>query len=94
MADPRFQNSPLLLPMIQFSPRVRVGMQVAISFVMMFALYCAYKGVQAILDATDWSGYTMPEEEEIPGWFLLLMPLLAVIPGMYIFMFLKYNFNH
>lgn len=92
--DARFSQSPLMIPMMHFSPKVRVAMQVIICFALFSALYACYYAVPLMLGATEWSGYEAPKDAEVSGWFLLLMPIIAVIPGIYIFTFLKYNFNH
>lgn len=95
MEEPQFVNSPLYLPRIQFGPRKRVMVQVAISFIFMYALYFAlYHGTPSILKGTQWSLKTLPDSVEIPGWALLLIPMVAIIPGVYTFLFLKYNFNY
>jgi hypothetical protein len=95
MEDKRFVNSPLYLPLLQFGPRQRVMIQIVLTTVMFSALYFgAYLSTPRILDATKWSGMTMPKNTELPGWVMLLMPILAIIPGVYVFLFLKYNFNY
>lgn len=93
--DPRFRNSPLNNTKLQFGPRQRVGMQILITFVFMSVLYFGvWKNTEQVLAATKWSHMKMPEEAELPGWVMLLVPIIMIIPGVYIFMFLKYNFNH
>lgn len=93
--DPRFRNSPLNNPKLQFGPRQRVGMQILITIVFISVFYFGvYNNTDKVLAATKWSHMKMPEEAELPGWVMLLVPIIMIIPGVYIFMFLKYNFNY
>lgn len=95
MEDIRFVNSPLYLPAIHFGPRQRVVAQIIITVVFLWTFYFgAYLSTDRILKATPWSGMTMPEDTELPGWVILLVPIVAIIPGIYMFLFLKYNFNY
>lgn len=95
MEDKRFVNSPLYLPIIKFGPRQRVAVQIVITCTLLSALYFgAYHNTTKVLDSTKWSGLRMPDDTELPGWVMLLFPILAIIPGMYMFLFMKYNFNY
>ena len=95
LEDPRFLKSPLNNPKIQFRPRQRVVMQIVISVVFLSVMYFgAWKNAPKVLAATKWSHMKMPDDAEIPGWVMLLVPIIMIIPGVYIFLFLKYNFNH
>jgi hypothetical protein len=81
----------MLLPRIDFGKRQRVGMQVAFSLVLIAALWCAYWTTGRVRDSVPWTG--LKGENSLPGWAAILFPILAIIPGVYVFLFLKYNFN-
>ena len=94
MEDPRFAKSPLNLGRLQFQPKARVAMQITVTVVMLAALYAGYSATPKILAATETTGLTMPEGTELPGWAMIFIPVLAIIVGVYIFTFLKFNFNY
>lgn len=94
MADARFDNSPLMLPSLMLKPRAKVELQVGITTVFLLALFGAYRATDKILNATEWTGVQMPPDTDLPGWAMLVFPIIAIIPGVYIFLFLKYNFNY
>jgi hypothetical protein len=92
--DPRFADSPLVQKPMRFGPRWRAAIQVLITVVLTAALFAAFYTTDRVLAAQRSSGHSLPPGSEPPGWVLLLVPVLAIIPGAYIFLFLKYNFNH
>ena len=95
LEDPRFRNSPLNNEKLQFGPRQRVGMQILITVVFMSVLYFGvWKNTEKVLAATKWSHMKMPDDAELPGWVMLLVPIIMIVPGVYMFLFLKYNFNN
>lgn len=94
MEDPRFAKSPLNLGRLTFQPRARVAMQIFVTVSLLTALYCGYSATPKILKATETSGLVMPEGTELPGWAMILIPILSVIVGVYMFTFLKFNFNY
>jgi hypothetical protein len=94
LGDPRFAQSPLQQKRLEFGPKARAGVQVVVTFVFLLALFLAFRSVPRVLAAQPARGPVLPEGAEPPGWVLLLVPALALIPGAYVFYFLKYNFNH
>lgn len=93
MSSPtEFASSPLDIPRLVMTPRIRVAVQVVLTTVALLAFYSAYRSVPTVLKKTKATG--MKDAPDIPGWLMLTAPILAIIPGVYIFLFLKYNFNH
>jgi hypothetical protein len=89
--DSRFADSPMLMRRLDFKPRARVAIQVFFSLVLVVALWSTYWTAGRALEAVPWSG--LKGNNPIPGWVAVLFPILAIIPGIYAFLFLKYNFN-
>lgn len=89
-ADP-FAASPLSMPRLQLTPRQRTAFQVGITTTFLLALYGAYHATPRILKATPHTG--IHDAPDVPGYIMLLVPLLALIPGIYVFLFLKYNWH-
>lgn len=87
-----FASSPLDIPRAVMTPRVRVAVQIVVTIVALLAFYSAYKSVPTVLKHTKTTG--LRDAPDIPGWLMLTAPILAIVPGVYIFLFLKYNFNH
>lgn len=94
MEDPRFANSPLNFGKLTFPPKTRVAMQVLLTSSFLLAFYGAYRASPKILNAAPSTGLTLPDDVEMPGWVMLFVPVLAIIVGVYMFTFLKYNFNY
>lgn len=92
-SEVNWEHSPLAMQRMTFTKRQKIMMQITVTTVLLLALYFAYLSVQPILNATPTSGYKMPQGAKVSGWFQILIPLLAIVPGVYTFMFLKYNFN-
>ena len=88
-----WEDSPLVMERIGFSKRQRIAMQLTFTFVMIAALYSAFYAVDPILNGTGSTGHPFPSDAKVSGWFYILIPILAIIPGIYTFLFLKYNFN-
>lgn len=72
-------------------PRVRAAVQIALSATLLLALYGAYYSTPRILKSIPTTGLT--DAPDVPGWIMLLVPIIAIIPGVYIFLFLKYNWH-
>lgn len=87
----QFLNSPLDLPRLEFRPRIRAAIQIGFSATLLLALYGAYHATPRILKATPHTG--MSDAPDVPGWVMLLAPIVAIIPAVYIFLFLKYNWH-
>lgn len=87
-----FGLSPLDQPVLFMQPRVRAAVQVFVSAAFVLALYLAYQSTQKMLDATPRTT-EVRGAPAVPGWLLLLVPMVALIPAVYIFLFLKYNWN-
>lgn len=87
-----FANSPLFVRNLSFTPRQKVTVQLLVTFFFVAAFVAAHRNFNTLIDATPWSKNTLPDESEIDAWILLLFPLFAIIPMIYVFMFLKYNF--
>lgn len=91
--DPRVDGNPLLQTRIRMGPRTRVVVQVLFSFVMVYAIYLAYKGTGMLLATVKPTGHQIPPEMDVPAWFLVVVPIVAIVPGVYIFKFMKFNFR-
>jgi hypothetical protein len=88
-----WNDHPLVMQRLGFTRKQKIAVQVAITFVLLLALYSAYGAVGPMLAGTGHTGFKMPEDARVAGWFYVLVPILAIVPGVYTFMFLKYNFN-
>ena len=92
-SEVNWDHSPLAMQRMTFTKKQKIMIQITITTVLLLALYFAYRSVEPILNATPTSGLSMPSDTKISGWFQIAIPLLAIVPGVYTFMFLKYNFN-
>jgi hypothetical protein len=88
-----WNDSPLVQERMSFTKHQKVGIQLAFSAILLLAIYSAYYSVDIILSGTPTTGLKDVKDTDLSGWFLILVPILAIIPGVYTFMFLKYNFN-
>ena len=77
---------------IHFSPRLRVGMQIAITAIYVGVMWVAYKSLDIAVKGTGSTGQKLPPDANPPAWIFLVFPVLAIIPAFYIFLFLKHNF--
>ena len=89
---PWMDSIPFDLEVIRFSPRWRAVAQLVITTVMAIALYAAYSNTEAVFKGVRSTGMVLPADAELPSWALLVFPLAALIPAIYCFLFLKYNF--
>lgn len=83
---------PFELQLIEFTPRWRAATQILITVCFVLAIYAMYQSVEGIVAGVGSSGLKLPADVELPTWALLVIPLAAIIPGLYVFFFLKYNF--
>lgn len=91
-AAPDFSNSPLAMPKLELAPRTRAFLQVAITVVLLVALYATYVGVPIVqagmvVSGPYKNGATISSTAAVTG------ALLAFVPAFYVFLFLKYNFT-
>ena len=83
---------PYTLQNMEFSPIKRVLMQLVISVVMIGSLYFTYTSVDDMVSAVGVQKVVVPEDFVPPTWTFLVFPVLALIPCVYVFYFLRYNF--
>lgn len=83
---------PFALKTIEFSHRWRAALQLFLTACFVTAMYAMYRNTEAVVAGVGSSGLKLPADAELPSWALLVIPLASIIPGLYTFLFLKYNF--
>lgn len=89
---PWMSKIPFNLKVIKFTPRWRAVTQLVISILFIASIYTMYQNTEAIIAGVGSTGLKMPANASPPSWAFLVFPLLAIIPAIYSFLFLKYNF--
>jgi TRAP-type C4-dicarboxylate transport system permease small subunit len=94
-AQPLFAGDRLpfqALPVLHFAPRVRVAVQLLVSALFAAVAYAVWTYTRAMFDATGSTGMRLPAAAEVPGWIYVVAPLVGLIAGAYVFVYLRFNF--
>lgn len=83
---------PFSLPLLNFGPKMRVAVQIVLTAVVALVYYSFYRSAPGAIEATGHNGFSMPPNTVIPTWFFIVVPLLSIVPAVYTFLFLRYNF--
>lgn len=81
-----------VLPFLYFGPKVRIALQLGLTILLAVVAYCVYTYGKAMFDATGSTGMHLPSKAVIPGWIYVVAPLISLIAGAYVFIFLRFNF--
>lgn len=92
VADP-LMDSPLFQARLDLSPRVRVAAQLLLTMAIAAAVFAGYLAVPQTLRGISDSGRRMPRGADIPGWAMVAVPLVALIPGAFVFLYLREYFR-
>lgn len=83
---------PFKLPILTFGPKMRVVVQIVLTAIFALTFYSFYRSAPGAIEATGHTGLSMPPNTVIPTWFFVVIPLLSIVPAVYVFLFLRYNF--
>ena len=89
---PWMHKIPFKLKVMDFSPRWRAVIQLSITVLLVGSMYAAYRNSEAIVEGIGFTGMRLTPDASPPSWAFLVLPLMSIIPAVYVFLYLKYNF--
>jgi hypothetical protein len=69
----------------------RFPVQIIVTLMCIYTIYFLSANMASMIDAVPGWSNTKLTSKNLPTWAFIVIPLLCVIPGLYVFTFLKYN---